>query len=159
MKLFSNLSSSNFSSSAQQFSNFSSSAQQFSNFSSWSHQFSNFQIKCSIFPLSKKVGFPTFQVVHTNYQKFQVGVRGFPIFQVGVFIFPIFQVKYPIICSLKKGTTGQPLMVFQFWFPIFQDFDRCAKPIFPQGPINCPLQVLERTLGSVSDWPDLPDLS
>ena len=92
---------------------------------------------------------PIFQVQLNNFPIFQVCFNNVPIFQVEVYRYPIFQVKYPILSSLKKGTSGQPL----FGFPIFQDFDfqffkldLCVKPIFAQGPIKGPLQVLDRTL-------------
>ena len=91
-KLFSNLSSSNFSSSVQHF----------SNFSSWTLLFSSFSFQMLFFPFKKG----------TSSQP----LFGFPIFQVGVHKVPVFQVKYLILTSLKKGTRGQPL----FGFPIFQ---------------------------------------
>ena len=120
LKLFSNLSSSNKSSSAQ--------------------QLFNFDSKCPIFPLKKGTssqplyGFPIFQVVLSNV----------PIFGVRDHRFPIFQVKYLILSSLKKGTSGQPL----FGFPIFQDdlqkchyichlifqIFKCTRSIIVQGP-------------------------
>ena len=92
---------------------------------------------------------PIFQVTLPIFQFFKFVFVNFPIFQVEVHKFPIFQVKDPILSSLKKGTSGQP----HFGFPIFQDFDfqffkldLCVKPIFAQGPIKGPLQVLDRTL-------------
>ena len=78
-----------------------------------------------------------------NFSSFKKGtcsqsLFGFPIFQVGVHKVQIFQVKYLILTFLKKWTSGQPL----FGFPIF----KCVKQIFAQGPVICPLQVLDRSL-------------
>ena len=93
--------------------------------------------------------FQFFKLHYPFFQFFKFVFVNFPIFQVEVHKFPIFQVKDPILSSLKKGTSGQPL----FGFPIFQDFDfqffkmdHCSKQIFAQGPINCLLQVLDQTL-------------
>ena len=99
MKLFSNLSSSNFSNSVQQFPNF--------------LFFIHLKAGTNSQPL---FGFPIFQVVLTNV----------PIFQVGVHRFPIFQAEYIICSSLKKGTSSQPLFGFPIFqvvltnVPIFQ---------------------------------------
>ena len=100
--LFSNLSSSNFSSSAQQF----------SNFSSWSRKFSNFCKSMPNFSSLKKgtssqrlFGFPIFQVVLNNFSIFKFESTYFQFFKSNTQMFP----------PSKKGLVVSHFLIFQFF--------------------------------------------